>query len=239
MKTKPMIKDYVSIKKLYNTLVLSLSRAIQFSFFLLCFSISLNISSVSKSKIEFFTSVFAEKATASKEQVAKAVWKIEVGGSSGSGFFISENKIITNYHVIDDVEFTGLESIRIVQEGSSKQFKVKRITALSLLDDLALLEIEGAISNFLSLPSGDLDVSKNLYALGYARGRFREIRQTGVLKDESFFADYSNPKGVSGGPILNELYQLFRSVVSSTKKPHIFYKYSNIKIFYRVRTFFM
>ena len=208
-----MIKNYVLIKKLYYNFFLSLSnrlqKAVTLFLFLLCFSSGLNISISSKSGIKLFPAVFAESAGINKEQAAKAVWEIQMGDiSSGSGFFISENKIVTNFHVIENAESIGLEDVILVQEGNPNQLKVKRISALSIVDDLAILEIEGAVSDFLSLPSEDLNASKNLYALGYPLGRFQEIKQAGALKENLVFVNHSKLSGVSGGPVLNESHQL-------------------------------
>ena len=210
MIVKLTIKNCVLIKKLYDALLLSLLRAVKLSFFLLFFSVSLNISSKSKIGIEFFSAAFSKGAATDKEQAAKAVWKIQIGNIfNGSGFFISKNKIVTNFHVIQPAESIGLENVTLVQEGNPEQLKVKRIVSLSILEDLAVLEIEGAVSHFLSLPSEDvLNSSKSLYILGYPEGKFKEIRQTGVLKDDSFFGNHSNNEGASGSPVLNESHQL-------------------------------
>ena len=174
-----------------------------------------------------------EEAIIDKEQAAKSVWRIVGEVYSGSSFFVSENKVVTNYHVISELEsgsnvilfqaegsvlpLSGLESgsnvILFQAQGEERILKVKRIAALSILNDLAILEIEGVVSDFLSLPVEDLDASKNLYALGYPGGRFQEIKQTGVLlKDDKFFMDhvdgYADVGGISGSPVLNESHQL-------------------------------
>ena len=184
-----------------------LQKTVKVFLFLLCFSAGFNLTNSSKSGIELFPAVFAEDIN--KEQAAKAIWKIQIGIDYGSGFFISENKIVTNFHVVRYAESAGLENITLVQEGNPNQLKVKRIASLSIRDDLAILEIEGAVSNFLSLPSGDLlNSSKKLYILGYPGGRFQEINQTSVLKEGGFLIDISDIKGASGGPILNDSHQL-------------------------------
>ena len=213
MIVKLMIKNYVLIKKLYYNFFLSLSNRLQKTvklfLFLLCFSAGFNLPKNSKIGIEFFPAAFSEEVNTNKEQAAKAVWKIDLKNHTGSGFFISENKIVTNFHVIEELESIGSEDIVLVQEGNPNQLKVKRISALSILNDLAILEIEGAVSDFLSLPAKeDLNAFKNLYTFGYSGGRFQEIKQMGVFKDDSFFVDRFGMGGASGSPVLNESHQL-------------------------------
>ena len=120
MKTKRrMVKSsYVLVKKLCDAFFLSLLRAVKVCFILVCFSVSLKTPGASQSGAELFSAAFAEEESVNKEQIAKAVWKIQIGNlGSGSGFFISENKIITNFHVISNAESIGLESVSLVQDG--------------------------------------------------------------------------------------------------------------------------
>ena len=213
MKTKRrMVKSsYVLVKKLCDAFFLILLRAVKVCFILVCFSVSLKMPSGFQSGAELFSVAFAEEESVNKEQIAKAVWEIQKGKGIGlgSGFFISENQIVTNFHVISSAESIGLENISLVQDGNPKWLKVKRIVSLSILDDLAVLEIEGSVSHFLNLPSEDvLNSSKSLYLLGYPNGKFKEIRQTGLFTEESFFGNHSLPIGASGGPVLNESHQL-------------------------------
>ena len=232
MKNKKLRIKKILIKNLYSVLFLNLLRVIKLSLFLLCFSVSFNISSSSKSVIKPFSSVFSEEAGITKGKAAKAVWKIKISHTgSGSGFFISKNQIVTNFHVIEHAESIGLEDVILVQEGNPEQLKVKRIVRLSILDDLAVLEIEGSVSHFLSLPSEELNASKKLYVLGYPKGKFKEIKQKGVLKDDSFFSDLSNSKGASGSPVLNELYQLIGVLTHNFSNLLLFTNVKKIKSF--------
>ncbi len=209
MITKPIIKNNIWIDKLYYIFFPSafkfLLRAVKLSLFLFCFSASIKIQSNSKILIEPFSTAFSEELTIEKAKIAKAVWKIELKEGTGTGFFISENTIVTNAHVINAVK--DLEEITIVQEGNPRRLKVKKIVRLSIRYDLALLEVDGVVSDFLSLPEDSLK-SSNVYALGYPTSQFREIRQTGVLKADYFFSDNSDTGGASGSPVLNEDHQL-------------------------------
>ena len=229
MITKPIIKNNVWIDKLYYIFFPSvfkfLLRAVKLSLFLFCFSASINIQSNSKMLIEPFsvafseeltiekakmvilrhTIEFSEELTIEKAKIAKAVWKIKGNRWNGTGFFISENKIVTNAHVVGNVK--DLEEITIVQEGNPRRLKANKIVNLSIRDDLALLEVDGVVSDFIILSEDPLN-SSNVYALGYPNGRFQEIRQMSVLQDDYFVSNNLDIKGASGSPLLNEAHQL-------------------------------
>ena len=209
MITKPIIKNNVWIDKLYYMFFPSafkfLLRAVKLSLFLFCFSASINIQSNSRRLIETFSTAFSEELTIEKAKIAKAVWKIKGNRWNGTGVFISENKIVTNAHVIEKVK--DLEEITIVQKGNPRRLKVNKIGRLSIRDDLALLEVDGVVSDFIILPEDPLN-SSNVYALGYPNGQFQEIRQTGDLTEDYFYSDNFDIRGASGSPLLNEAHQL-------------------------------
>jgi len=93
MKNKKLRIKKILIKNLYSVLFLNLLRVIKLSLFLLCFSVSFNISSSSKSVIKPFSSVFSEEAGITKGKAAKAVWKIKISHTgSGSGFLYQKIK---------------------------------------------------------------------------------------------------------------------------------------------------
>ena len=240
MTLKPMIKNYILLQKLYDALFLSLLRAVKLSFILLCFSVSLNIqASLKWGGVGLFSLAFSEEAALNKEQAAKAVWKIQTGNiGNGSGFFISKNKIVTNFHVIKYAESIGLKNIRLVQEGNPEQLKFRRIVRLSILDDLAVLEIEGEVAHFLNLPAEDvLNSSKSLYSLGYPEGEFKEISQTGIFKEDSFFGNDSDVSGASGSPVLNESHRLAGVLVSIRKNLISFINVQTLRSFIEAEYF--
>ena len=207
MITKPIIKNNIWIDKLYyifSSAFKFLLRAVKLSLFLFCFSASINIQNNSKKLIKPFSTAFSEKLS-NKAKIAKAVWKIKIGEKYGTGFFISENKIVTNAHVIEKVK--DLEEITIVQEGNLRRLNANKIVSLSIRYDLALLEVDEVVSDFIILPENPLN-SSNVYALGYPQDQFQEIRQTGVLTDDYFSSDNSDLRGASGSPLFNEAHQL-------------------------------
>ena len=182
-----------------------LLRAVKLSLFLFCFSASISIQNNSKTWIEPFSAAFSEERSINKEKIAEAVWMIRINGGVGTGFFISENQIVTTAHTVEKVE--DIEEITIVQDGNPRRLKAGKIARLSIRHDLAVLEVDEAVSDFLSLPEDPLN-SFNVYALGYPRFKFQEIRQTGALKENYFFSDNFDLRGAGGGPVLNEADQL-------------------------------
>ena len=83
----------------------------------------------------------------------KAVWKIRNlnTSDSGTGFFMRPSHFVTNFHVISGLlDKSSLEDISLSQEGNSRELKIKRIIALSAFYDLATLETEQEVSDYLS-----------------------------------------------------------------------------------------
>ena len=238
MITKPIIKNNIWIDKLYYILFPSafkfLLRAVKLSLFLFCFSASINIQSNSKILIEPFSAAFSEKLTIEKAKIAKAVWLIGTNRGIGTGFFISENKIVTNAHIIAEVK--DLEEITIVQRRTLRRLKANKIVRLSIRDDLALLKVDGVVSDFLSLPENPLN-SSNVYALGYPQGQFQEIRQTDVLTDDYFSSDTFDTHGASGSPLLNEAHQLVGVLYGGIQNYTVFTGLKRLKSFIKDESF--
>ena len=232
MITKPMIKNNIWIDKLYYiffpSAFKSLLRAVKLSLFLFCFSASINIENNSRRLIELFSAAFSEELTIEKAKTAKAVWKIKVNQWTGTGFFISENKIVTNAHLVKHGK--GTEDITIIQKGNPRRLKASKIVSLSIRYDLALLEVDGVVSDFLSLPESPLN-SSNVYAFGYPNGQFQEIRQTGVLTANYFFSDNFNIRGASGSPVLNEAHQLVGVLYKQRSNSIFFISLDTLKSF--------
>ena len=144
----------------------------------------------------------------SQDKINKAVWRISNSYNTGTAFFISENHIITNYHVIADLikNSKSLKTTLLFYKETTKRFQIKKIVSASSYYDLALLEVEGSHTNFLTLPeSKSVDCDKNqLYALGYPDRHFHKINQVGPVLHNSMHIDYRDIlNGISGGPVLD------------------------------------
>ena len=184
--------------------------------------------------LSFFGLSFA-KADTSPDEVSlhlnkskQAIWNIRVqhksnhfgdtilkfvlglSGSSGTGFFIGPNYFVTNLHVIFSLlGSTSSSTVTLSQEGNSSSLKVKRVLAISALYDLALLETEESITDYLSLRENLPNPDGNLFLLGYPGGIFKKIEKTGNIiyeneKEFAFTTDNSNLNGASGSPVLDE-----------------------------------
>ena len=164
----------------------------------------------------FLTSCTYQENTLLPSEIEKAKYsivKIIIEGSDfrsqGTGFFINQNTIVTNYHV---VEFLNSESTTIhfssfiFQSRVGKEIQFKRIKHLSALYDLAVLEVEGYEGAFLQLGSF---LSNDIYTLGFPMGEFCEIKGEDIKqKDIRYFyeassSSYMDTRGTSGSPILN------------------------------------
>lgn len=134
---------------------------------------------------------------------AEPYTKINIGKGSGSGFFIDDKHIVTNFHVIEN---STLISIKI----NNKNFKYYGdIISIYPLMDLALIKIRNHVSeNYLTFGDSDKLIKlDNTFAIGYPLG-LDQIKIT-----EGIFSGFQDGKiqttapinpGNSGGPLLND-----------------------------------
>ena len=159
------------------------------------------------------------------ETSEQAVWKIHNFNISGTGFFIGPNHFITNFHVIDMIlhqmpfgdisqndrsaNKDSMSRIVLSQEGSTSVLRIKKILAISALYDLALLETEENVTDYLSLREHPLELSESLFLIAYPGGVFTKISKTGgiVYEDNQrydFPINHFSLSGASGSPVLDE-----------------------------------
>ena len=157
------------------------------------------------------------KAQGPAYQVEKSVWKIEVANLfTGTGFFISPNQFVTNFHVAEGIlrgskgTLQHLSSyFRLTKKNTRRKLKVKRIQKLSALHDLAILEIEGEVKDYLELAEKKPTTYDPLFVVGYPNGSLSTLVKTeDILNDDSysfsFPVNYDHPAGASGSPVLNK-----------------------------------
>lgn len=142
----------------------------------------------------------------SKEKVAMVLcYDKGLPISQGSGFFINENTLITNYHVIE-----GASLIEIKLPTQKEVFKGATIIKASEDYDIAIIQTKQSFS-FLQIDSTDSDnVGSKIYCIGNPRG-FEGTISEGILSGKreyegTDFLQITAPisPGNSGGPVIND-----------------------------------
>ncbi len=137
-----------------------------------------------------------------------SVVRIVGGESEGSGFFIANNQVLTNFHVID-----GEPSPKIIFPNGRFITPVKISGNKDL--DLAILHTEGFYSNkrLNMLERFDLGSNETLVSAGYPlgtglvggptviRGKFLDYRKIGGDENQYIQANINLVDGMSGGPL--------------------------------------
>ncbi len=146
--------------------------------------------------------------TAIEKKSAKAIWNIITSEGNGTGFFISKNELVTNFHVVDALIQNNIKNSYLIQEGHSRTLEIKQIKHLSAQDDLAVLEIKDEVSDYLKINEEIPQPDEYLFSIGYPDGQFSVIKKTSDIfpfdeSSYSFFIDHSNLPGASGSPLLN------------------------------------
>lgn len=137
----------------------------------------------------------------------------EIKTSSGSGFFIEQQWIVTNFHVV-----AGAASVSAELSGTGDEFQIEGVTAFDIENDLALLKVsyEGSPLTF-----GDSDSVRKrdlVCAIGYPKG-------VGKIADGTIHSiqrsrnriqmKIGTSTGSSGCPILNRRGQVIGIHTSS------------------------
>ena len=125
----------------------------------------------------------------------------EIKTSSGSGFFVAQQLIVTNFHVI-----AGAASVTAELSGTGDAFQIEGVTAFDIENDLALLKVvyEGSPLTF-----GDSDSVRKrdiVCAIGYPKGVGNITDGTihGIKRsDNRIQMRIGTSTGSSGCPILN------------------------------------
>ncbi len=142
-------------------------------------------------------------------EAEKSIWRVRVNFfESGTGFFIDSKHFVTNLHVIADARDSSIKRIRLFQKDNPSVIRVKKVLALSLLHDLAILETEESSSHHLNIRESPVETSENLFISGYPFESFERVGKTGNIYHEdayvfSYFVDHSSLAGASGSPVLD------------------------------------
>ncbi len=137
--------------------------------------------------------------------MVEIVSKTSLGDESlGSGFFVSPNQIVTNYHVIEN-------SVSLVVTAyDGEEFKVEKLLDYDETFDLALLLVD-ADHEYLEISYAPAVTGNRIYAIGSPYGLTGTF-STGIvskalrmLDDDIFYIQItaSISRGNSGGPLIN------------------------------------
>ena len=135
----------------------------------------------------------------------KALFISAEGFGDGSGFFVEENLIATNIHVVAGATPVSAKLVDI-QGNTIEKFIVQGVKAFDAKNDLVILKIAGKGT---SLPIGNSDLLQNndiVRAIGYpagvykvTQGHIHSIRNS----DKWIRMNFKTIGGNSGGPVLN------------------------------------
>lgn len=127
----------------------------------------------------------------------------EYGEALGSGFFIGNGRIVTNYHVIE-----GATKI-IVTTSDKKKYEIKNILGYNATLDLAILELK-IEHEYLNI-NQNIAGGEDIYAIGSPLGLSNTMTKgmvstaSRVIEDVEYIQiDASISPGNSGGPLVNE-----------------------------------
>lgn len=155
-------------------------------------------------------------ATAIFQRCLPSVVKLETSTGGGSGFFISEELVVTNRHVIADAQWVN------VTNSVGEVFTVSKIIAQSDQPDLALLEVPGANGTPVEFADRTMLEGEAIYAMGNPMGIYPCIFNGIVVKSEHIegntrfiLSNVNTLQGNSGGPVFNSEGKLIGVVVGS------------------------
>ena len=158
---------------------------------------------------------YAEKNLEQDQYPSSAVWKIEIPKTRGTGFFISPNLFVANFHLIQKIpQDFHLDQITLSQETHSRLIHIKNIQNLSALDDLLILETKESVKDYLTIEEKPPKSLKNLSTIGYPKGQWAKMKQTEgkpFYQDKFLFLIPVNRihlAGASGAPVLNQKNQV-------------------------------
>lgn len=140
---------------------------------------------------------------------ATVLLKMQPDNSQGSGFFVGEGLIATNYHVIKEATKGAVKLVR-----EEETFDIEGTTAIDAERDLAIIKVANLQGT--ALPLGDSDnvqIGETVYTIGnprglegtFATGNISNIRSEGTRLVRGTVLQFTAPisRGSSGGAVLN------------------------------------
>lgn len=131
----------------------------------------------------------------------------------GSGFFISRNVIITNFHVVEDF-YEGYYDRAWIETNNNESYYIQKILAVDIECDLAMVQVDlpryvetKPLSLNVSLPK----IGEEILVIGsplelkgsVTRGIISSVRDGLWIETKEIQIDAAISSGSSGGPVLN------------------------------------
>ncbi len=125
---------------------------------------------------------------------------------SGSGFFVRQDLIVTNIHVVAGIYGKSF-SCSAKSIDLSTQYTIKGVVASDPEHDLVILKVEGASDSVLQLGDSDaVALGEKIIAIGTHEGALGEIVKGTInrITPDFFHVKAIFLPGYSGGPVLND-----------------------------------
>lgn len=163
--------------------------------------------------------IIAQDATEVYKKAASSTVTIETDLGFGSGFFISENILATNYHVIE-----GAKEVFCYTSNITTKYIIVGYLGVDKSNDLILLKVQGLNRPALKISSSSTTQGQKVFVIGSPKGLPATISD-GII---SGLRDFEGNKliqitapispGSSGGPLLNANGELIGISVSQIKE---------------------
>jgi uncharacterized protein (TIGR02145 family) len=148
--------------------------------------------------------IIAQDATLIYKNTVNSTVTIETDIMLGSGFFVSPNIIVTNFHVIE-----GASEVYCYSNNSATKYKIEGYLAFDKSVDLILLKVSGLNRTAVKRATSPISPGQKIYVIGSPKGLPASISD-GLI---SGLRDFEGIKliqitapishGSSGGPVLN------------------------------------
>ncbi|MBL7766381.1 MAG: trypsin-like peptidase domain-containing protein [Chitinophagaceae bacterium] len=154
--------------------------------------------------IGIFKTSYTQNAAQIYTKIVNSTVTVETEDALGSGFFVDENLIVTNYHVIE-----GSDKAFCYSNNSYSKYTIEGYVAVDIENDLILLKVIDLNRNPIRFATVNPTPGQSIYVLGSPKGLpatisdgiISGLRDFGGRKLIQITAPISH--GSSGGPVLN------------------------------------